>query len=97
MKNIAFCLFCLALFVAANAFSCRTEPERCEDGQCCVEFGIFGRCRPLLSEGDQCELRPTVSTFDKHVYLMKCPCGDGLECKEDDSGSTIQGKCVKSE
>ncbi|GIY59692.1 hypothetical protein CEXT_210431 [Caerostris extrusa] len=96
MKAFLICLLvCLALVAATDAISCRTEPERCKEGECCVEFGIFGRCRPVLKEGEQCELRSITSKFNDHVYLMKCPCGAGLTCEEDDSGSAIQGKCVQ--
>ncbi|GFS71049.1 venom protein [Nephila pilipes] len=96
MKTFLICLLvCLALAVPSYAISCRSEPERCKEGECCVEFGIFGRCRPLLKEGDKCELKQLKSSFNNHVYLMKCPCGDGLTCEEDDSGSSLQGRCVQ--
>ncbi|XP_015922810.1 peptide 1 isoform X2 [Parasteatoda tepidariorum] len=87
MKIVICLLLSLALIVPSHAISCRTEPERCGEGECCVEFGIFGMCRPLLKEGEKCELKQLVSSFNKHVYLLKCPCAEGLTCEEDDSGS----------
>ncbi|CAL1288288.1 unnamed protein product [Larinioides sclopetarius] len=96
MKTFLACLLlCLALIVPSYAFSCKSEPERCGEGECCVEFGIFGRCRPLLGEGDKCELRSLKSKFDTHLYLMQCPCADEFVCEEDDSGSSITGKCIR--
>ncbi|KAG8182430.1 hypothetical protein JTE90_018313 [Oedothorax gibbosus] len=96
MNNLLICLLIgTLLIIPAYSMSCRTEPERCDENSCCLEFGIFGRCRPFLKEGEKCELTPTTSRVNKHVYMMLCPCGNGLKCEEDDSGSIITGRCVQ--
>lgn len=58
-----------------------------------VEFGIFGRCTPFLLDGESCDIRALKSSFNKHVYLLLCPCGEGLKCVD---GGNLLGTCQSS-
>uniref|UniRef100_A0A4Q8K6C2 U62-Liphistoxin-Lsp1b_1 n=1 Tax=Liphistius sp. SGP-2016 TaxID=1905180 RepID=A0A4Q8K6C2_9ARAC len=94
MKAALFCIvFCIAIAVPAWGISCRTEPERCKKDECCVEFGIFGRCRPLKAPGEKCEIKSIMDGKDKHMYALMCPCVEGYECTKNEVMGTLQGTC----
>ncbi|GBN79044.1 hypothetical protein AVEN_29977-1 [Araneus ventricosus] len=74
--------------VPSYAVSCRTQPERCGKDECCLEFGMFGICAPLMGEGEECD--PKEQEYN-YWYPTLCPCADGLVCEENDSEEVDSG------
>jgi len=50
----------------------------CRPGFCCAKYEGESVCRPLLLEGDSCEVPPGGISF---TINHKCPCGKGLRCQ----------------
>jgi hypothetical protein len=72
------------------------EPEKCVDGECCVQIGPVGHCKSHLEEDKLCKIRPVKNLMHNHVYKHMCPCGTSMECRPKDGalGNFNMGKCA---
>lgn len=91
---IKYILLSFAFFVTARALFC-TSNKNCKEDECCMtgplEIVKFCAKRPGIN--DLCN--PKISFIDKgeHVYIVGCPCQDGLKCEMGKSLFSKAPKC----
>ncbi|KFM66643.1 hypothetical protein X975_25728, partial [Stegodyphus mimosarum] len=66
----SFYLTCFIVVLGIAMVSCQQECGRrtCNENECCIQMGMFNRCRPYQKENRLCGMR------------LLCDCEQGLEC-----------------
>ncbi|KAG8182432.1 hypothetical protein JTE90_018315 [Oedothorax gibbosus] len=97
MRVILACLVASLLVMATSAaLTCFGDETKCAEDECCIQLGntFAGICRKRHVADEVCEMKPIKNLLKKHVYKVRCPCIEGLQCvgKEGLIGK-IAGKC----
>uniref|UniRef100_A0A4Q8K539 U68-Liphistoxin-Lsp1a_1 n=1 Tax=Liphistius sp. SGP-2016 TaxID=1905180 RepID=A0A4Q8K539_9ARAC len=96
---LAFIVLSVTFVTGHAALTCKFEESKCGPDECCVKIGPGAMCKKLKQADDRCEVKENTHLLHKHMYMMMCPCAEGLKCvgKENLLGK-FMGTCqVESE
>uniref|UniRef100_A0A4Q8K2P0 U75-Liphistoxin-Lsp1a_1 n=1 Tax=Liphistius sp. SGP-2016 TaxID=1905180 RepID=A0A4Q8K2P0_9ARAC len=87
---LALCFAAALAVVSAAGKSCKHKDD-CEEGECCVRKGFFGRrkCAELATEG-----KPCTKSESATYHRFNCPCDEGMKCEKK---NWWQNHCVKND
>ncbi|XP_023237471.1 toxin CSTX-20-like [Centruroides sculpturatus] len=65
----------------------------CAQDECCLKMGnVLNLCRKRGTKGGKCSGLGLTKLMHKDVYIGKCPCVEGLDCKKKNEG--LLGKII---